>query len=247
MTFKFKRLRHVFITLKFKYKKHHSEQTVVSDNYKEGNYTMDELVMYGTPVEGVYTTSEIVAKYTGIDIHTIERLTRKHQDKLSVFGKLGFENRPLPSGQKQKIWHYNEPQATLLITFMRNTTAVIEFKSNLVTAFYSQREELVRKTIALANIKPVNKSLSEVVRDNWPNNPHMYATIHNLALKVVTGKNAKQLKATFDVTDAKEALNSSQLERLERVKELMKQLILNGYSYQEIKATILKGRGAVNA
>ena len=219
----------------------------MSDNYKEGNYTMEDLVMYGTPAEGVYTTSEIVAKYTGVDIHTIERLTRKHQAKLAVFGKLGFENRPLTSGQKQKIWHYNEPQATLLITFMRNTPAVIEFKSKIVEAFYSQREELAHKTIALANIKPVNKSLSEVVHDSWPDNPHMYATIHNLALKVVTGKNAKQLKTTFDVTDAKEALNSSQLEHLERVKELMKQLILNGYSYQEIKATVLKGRGVVNA
>ena len=219
----------------------------MSDNYKEGNYTMEYLVMYGTPAEGVNTTSEIVAKYTGVDIHTIERLTRKHQAKLAVFGKLGFENRPLTSGQKQKIWHYNEPQATLLITFMRNTPAVIEFKSKIVEAFYSQREELAHKTIALANIKPVNKSLSEVVHDSWPDNPHMYATIHNLALKVVTGKNAKQLKTTFDVTDAKEALNSSQLEHLERAKELMKQLILNGYSYQEIKATVLKERGAVNA
>ncbi len=186
----------------------------MSDNYKEGNYTMEDLVMYGTPAEGVNTTSEIVAKYTGVDIHTIERLTRKHQAKLAVFGKLGFENRPLTSGQKQKIWHYNEPQATLLITFMRNTPAVIEFKSKIVEAFYSQREELAHKTIALANIKPVNKSLSEVVHDSWPDNPHMYATIHNLALKVVTGKNAKQLKTTFDVTDAKEALNSSQLEHL---------------------------------
>ncbi|MDU2152244.1 MAG: hypothetical protein E7E62_03575, partial [Weissella confusa] len=91
-----------------------------------------------------------------------------------------------------------------------------EFKRNLVAAFYSQREELAHKTIALANIKPVNKSLSEVVHDSWPDNPHMYATIHNLALEVATGKNAKQL-------------------------------ILNGYSYQEIKATVLKGRGVVNA
>ena len=219
----------------------------MSDNYKEGNYTMDELVMYGTPAEGVYTTSEIVAKYMGVSFEHVGQLTRQYRSKLEKFGKLVFENRPLPSGQKQKIWHYNEQQATLLITFMRNTTAVIEFKSNLVTAFYSQREELARKTIALTNIKPVNKSLSEVVHDSWPDNPHMYATIHNLALKVVTGKNAKQLKTTFDVTDAKEALNSSQLERLERVKELMKQLILNGYNYQEIKATVLKKRGAVNA
>lgn len=221
---------------------------MVSDDYKEGNYTMEDLVMYGTPAEGVYTTSEIVAKYTGVSVEHVRHLTNKYHDELERFGVLVFENPKLgETGRPQKLWHYNEQQATLLITFMRNTPAVIEFKSNLVEAFYSQREELAHKTIALANIKPVNKSLSEVVHDSWPDNPHMYATIHNLALKVVTGKNAKQLKIMFDVTDAKEALNSSQLEHLERAKELMKQLILNGYSYQEIKATVLKERGAVNA
>lgn len=203
--------------------------------------------MYGTPAEGVYTTSEIVAKYTGVSFEHVGQLTRQYCSKLEKFGKLVFENRPLPSGQKQKIWHYNEPQATLLITFMRNTPAVIEFKSNLVMAFYSQRKELADKTIALANIKPVNKSLSEVVHEVWADKPHMYSTIHNLALKVVTGKNAKQLKEAFEVQDVKQALTSFQIEHLERVKELIKQLILNGYTYQEIKGTVLKERGAVNA
>ncbi|TGE83534.1 hypothetical protein C6P10_01115 [Weissella confusa] len=219
----------------------------MSDSYKEGNYTVDELVMYGTPAEGVYTTSEIVAKYTGVSVEHVRHLTNKYRDELEKFGRLVFKNSSLPSGQTRKVWHYNEQQATFLIALMRNTDTVVEFKRNLVAAFYSQREELAHKTIALANIKPVNKSLSEVVHDSWPDNPHMYATIHNLALKVVTGKNAKQLKTMLDVTDAKEALNSSDLEHLERVKELMKQLILNGYSYQEIKATVLKERGAVNA
>ncbi|MGX6409245.1 Rha family transcriptional regulator [Weissella confusa] len=208
---------------------------------------MEDLVMYGTPAEGVYTTSEIVAKYTGVSFEHVGKLTRQYRSDLEKFGKLVFEIRPLPSGQIQKIWHYNEPQATLLITFMRNTPAVIEFKSNLVMAFYSQRKELVDKTIALANIKPVNRSLSEVVHEVWADNPHMYSTIHNLALKVVTGKNAKQLKEAFEVKDVKQALTSFQIEHLERVKELIKQLILNGYTYQEIKVTVLKERGAVNA
>lgn len=188
----------------------------MSDNYKEVNYTMEDLVMYGTPAEGVYTTSEIVAKYTGVSVEHVRHLTNKYHDELEKFGKLVFKNSSLPSGQTRKVWHYNEQQATFLIALMRNTDTVVEFKRNLVAAFYSQREELAHKTIALANIKPVNKSLSEVVHDSWPDNPHMYATIHNLALEVATGKNAKQL-------------------------------ILNGYSYQEIKATVLKGRGVVNA
>lgn len=204
--------------------------------------------MYGTPAEGVYTTSEIVAKYTGVSVEHVRQLTDKHKGQLERFGILGFENSKLDGrGRPHKIWHYNEQQATLLITFMRNTDAVVEFKSNLVAAFYSQREELTAKTIALANIKTTNKTLADVVHDKFPDNKFMYSTIHNLALKVATGKNAKQLKEAFEVQDVKQALTSFQIEHLERVKELIKQLILNGYTYQEIKVTVSKERGTLNA
>lgn len=210
----------------------------MSDNYKEGNYTMEDLVMYGTPAEGVYTTSEIVAKYTDVSVEHVRHLTNKYHDELGKFGKLVFKNSSLPSGQTRKVWHYNEQQATFLIALMRNTDTVVEFKRNLVAAFYSQREELAHKTIALANIKPVNKSLSEVVHDSWPDNPHMYATIHNLALKVVTGKNAKQLKAEFGVSDAKDALTAEQVSDLEHVREDIKALLLIGKSYEEVKEAL---------
>ncbi|WP_270765734.1 Rha family transcriptional regulator [Weissella confusa] len=199
---------------------------------------MDELVMYGTPAEGVYTTSEIVAKYTGVSVEHVRHLTNKYHDELEKFGKLVFKNSSLPSGQTRKVWHYNEQQATFLIALMRNTDTVVEFKRNLVAAFYSQREELAHKTIALANIKPVNKSLSEVVHDSWPDNPHMYSTIHNLALKVVTGKNAKQLKAEFGVSDAKDALTAEQVSDLEHVREAIKALLLIGKSYEEVKEAL---------
>ena len=211
---------------------------MVSDNYKEGNYTMEDLVMYGTPAEGVYTTGEIVAKYTGVSVEHVRHLTNKYHDELEKFGKLVFKNSSLPSGQTRKVWHYNEQQATFLIALMRNTDTVVEFKRNLVAAFYLQREELAHKTIALANIKPVNKSLSEVVHDSWPDNPHMYSTIHNLALKVVTGKNAKQLKAEFGVSDAKDALTAEQVSDLEHVREAIKALLLIGKSYEEVKEAL---------
>ncbi|WP_270765412.1 Rha family transcriptional regulator [Weissella confusa] len=199
---------------------------------------MEDLVMYGTPAEGVYTTSEIVAKYTGVSVEHVRHLTNKYHDELEKFGKLVFKNSSLPSGQTRKVWHYNEQQATFLIALMRNTDTVVEFKRNLVAAFYSQREELAHKTIALANIKPVNKSLSEVVHDSWPDTPHMYATIHNLALKVVTGKNAKQLKAEFGVSDAKDALTAEQVSDLEHVREAIKALLLIGKSYEEVKEAL---------
>ena len=200
---------------------------------------MEDLVMYGTPAEGVYTTSEIVAKYTGVSVEHVRQLTDKHKGQLERFGILGFENSKLDGrGRPHKIWHYNEQQATLLITFMRNTDAVVEFKSNLVAAFYSQRDELTAKTIALANIKTTNKTLADVVHDKFPDNKFMYSTIHNLALKVATGKNAKQLKAEFGVSDAKDALTAEQVSDLEYVREAIKALLLIGKSYEEVKEAL---------
>lgn len=213
----------------------------MSDNYKEGNYTMDELVMYGTPAEGVYTTSEIVAKYTGVSVEHVRQLTDKHKGQLERFGILGFENSKLDGrGRPHKIWHYNERQATLLITFMRNTDAVVEFKSNLVAAFYSQREELTAKTIALANIKTTNKTLADVVHDKFPGNKFMYATVHDLALKAATGKRAKQLKAEFGVSDAQDALTAEQLDRLEQTRSVIATLLDYGLTYDAVKQALAK-------
>ena len=234
---------------------------MVSDNYKEGNYTMDELnnlVFYHSISEPAYTTVDVIAEYAGIDRHQVMKVIRDHKNDLEEFGVLSYEN-PKPQkgskgGRPRKDWQLNEQQVTFLFSLLDNTPQVVKFNKALIKAFYAVKEQVRKLEVAnalqaekMTALAKANKSLSEVVHDGWPNNPHMYATIHNLALKVVTGKNAKQLKTTFDVTDAKEALNSSQMERLERVKDLMKQLILNGYSYQEIKATVLKKRGAVNA
>ncbi|QYU57482.1 Rha family transcriptional regulator [Weissella confusa] len=201
---------------------------------------MADLVMYGTPAEGVYTTNEIVAKYTGVEVRTVNKLTNKYMKRLERFGKMRFEISPLPSGQKKKIWHYNEQQATLLITFMRNTDAVVEFKSNLVAAFYSQREELTAKTIALANIKTTNKTLADVVHDKFPGNKFMYATVHDLALKIATGKRAKQLKVEFGVSDAQDALTAEQLDRLEQTRSVIATLLDYGLTYDAVKQALAK-------
>ena len=66
----------------------------------------------------------------------------------------------------------------------------------------------------------------------------MYSTIHNLALKVATGKNAKQLKAEFGVSDAKDALTAEQVSDLEHVREAIKALLLIGKSYEEVKEAL---------
>ncbi|MCG7872400.1 MAG: Rha family transcriptional regulator [Candidatus Thiodiazotropha lotti] len=78
----------------------------------------------------------------------IIKLVRKYPNELKEFGPLGFEIRkgaPLPQGGFAKATEYailNEPQATLLFTFMRNNRIVKAFKVRLIKEFYRMREAL---------------------------------------------------------------------------------------------------------
>lgn len=77
-----------------------------------------------------FTTDEVIAEFSGNNRDSVTRLIRNYQDDLKEFGKLGFEIRPMPSGQKAKVFHLNQQQATLLITYLDNTEPVRLFKKS---------------------------------------------------------------------------------------------------------------------
>lgn len=143
-----------------------------------------------------YTTSEIIAEYAEVQHHTITRLIREHKEDFEVLGILGFEIHKLDTrGQPKKTYVLNEQQATLLITYLKNTESVREFKKNLVRAFFEMRDELAKRRVQRALEAPKRKELVHVIK-GWENAPkHAYSTVTNLLLKGVCGRNAKQLKA----------------------------------------------------
>ncbi len=51
---------------------------------------MKDLVMQGNVKEGIYTTSEIVAGYTKVELRTLNKLTNKYTSRLEKFGKVRF-------------------------------------------------------------------------------------------------------------------------------------------------------------
>ncbi|MBS4461741.1 Rha family transcriptional regulator [Aerococcaceae bacterium zg-B36] len=76
-----------------------------------------------------YTLSSIIAECAEVKHKTVQQLIRKHKKELERFGVLRFQiAKPLGNlgGRPTKDYHLNEQQATLLITFMRNTEPVIE-------------------------------------------------------------------------------------------------------------------------
>ncbi|ASZ74723.1 Rha-like transcriptional regulator [Mycobacterium phage Phabba] len=121
---------------------------------------MGELV-YGvddTPV----TTSLLIAKGTKTEHASVIRLVRENIDDLNEVGNSGFEiqNRE-GAGRPTEYAVLDEPAATLLMTYMRNTDVVRDVKKRLVKEFYAMRQvlEAQRSTVAL----PSRKELAQMV------------------------------------------------------------------------------------
>lgn len=139
-----------------------------------------------------YTTSEIIAECAGVTHHTIQELLRKHKADFESYGIIAFEMRKLDGrGRPMKIYRLNEQQATLLITYLKNTEPVRRFKMNLVKAFFEMREELSKFRMQRALEKPKRKTLHDSI-ETWEAKPkHAHSTMNNLLLKAVTDRNAK--------------------------------------------------------
>lgn len=96
--------------------------------------------------QNIFTDSMVIAQGTGNEHESVVALIKKYEIK---FMKLGnFEFTDLKSGKRgrpTRIYLLNEPQATLLITFLDNTELVVDFKLELVQQFYHMRALLMQK------------------------------------------------------------------------------------------------------
>ncbi len=210
---------------------------------------MDELtklVFYHSLNEPAYTTVDVIAEYAGIQRKSVNKLIRTHKADLEEFGILAFEIPKLNGrGRPRKNWQLNEQQVTFLFSLLDNTPQVVKFNKALTKAFYEVKERAqqleidnARQQERLASLTVTNKTLADVVHDRFPDWKYAYATINNLALKKVTGLDAKHLKDKFNVGDAKDALTAEQVEQLEKVREAIKSLLLIGFDYNQLKATM---------
>ena len=95
------------------------------------------------------TTSLIVAEGTHNEHESVMRLIKEHRtDFEEYWGTIRFSDlksgNPL-GGRPTKFAWLNEPQATFLVTLLRNNEVVVEFKKRLVRDFYRMREILLNR------------------------------------------------------------------------------------------------------
>ena len=91
------------------------------------------------------TTTLAIAEGTLNDHASVIALTRKYQSDLEDFGEVRFEIRLNPQGSPTEYAILNEPQSTLLLTFMRNTDIVRAFKKKLVREFWEMVQQRNRR------------------------------------------------------------------------------------------------------
>ena len=85
------------------------------------------------------TTSLAIAEGTAVQHKAVIQLVRGYKTDLEEFGRVAFEMSPFNTAggvQRREYATLNEPQATLIMTYMKNTPVVREFKKRLVRAFY---------------------------------------------------------------------------------------------------------------
>ncbi|HDZ5080406.1 TPA: Rha family transcriptional regulator [Campylobacter jejuni] len=92
------------------------------------------------------TTQNKISKLTNNNEISIQKLIRTYKADLEEFGILEFENQLIINSKNvknyKKIYYLNEQQATLLLTYMKNSKSVRNAKKVLVFAFYQMKEKL---------------------------------------------------------------------------------------------------------
>ena len=98
--------------------------------------------------KNIVTNSLIIAEGTQNEHRAILQLIGKYEEKFNRWGKVYFSHLKCGNnerdlrGRPTRIAFLNEQQATFLITLLRNTDIVLDFKSELVDQFYKMREML---------------------------------------------------------------------------------------------------------
>lgn len=193
-----------------------------------------------------FTTSDVIAEKSGNNYRSVQRIIENQQKRLEKFGVMRFEitlpKKGSKGGRPKKVYRLNEPQATLLITFLKNTDVVADFKTELVRQFYLMRFELQKRQIAKLDRKPIRRELTDVIQSDENHGKWDFKLYTDLAYKTSLGKNAAQIRkergakphdTASDFMTAGEIITIAKLEsQISTLKEL-------GMDYFQIKSLLL--------
>jgi hypothetical protein len=111
-----------------------------------------------------------------VDHNTILKMVKKYESKFQDIRTFGFEIQK-SGGRPTSFCHLDEEQATFLITLMRNSDPVVNFKHRMSREFYRMKTEILRLQSLLsanhqnaewletrADGKPVRRAETDVIQ-----------------------------------------------------------------------------------
>ncbi|WP_407634485.1 Rha family transcriptional regulator [Lactiplantibacillus plantarum] len=192
-----------------------------------------------------YTTGDVIAEYAGITHHAVNVTINQQYERLARAGngKVSFKMKPTLSGQKAKVYLLNEQQATLLITFLKNTPRVADFKEELVRQFTVMKRELVLKQAKFELGKEFSKSLHAAISESpaLGEHGHLYVNINKLVYKQALGVNVNELRKARNIPKTEAIthyLSYSEADAIKRVKQQIRTLLEMKLDYQQIKQAL---------
>lgn len=192
-----------------------------------------------------FTTSVVIANRAEVEHRAVRQLIRKYEDDLNEFGKTTFEMSKITKGRgrKSKIYHLNEEQATLLITYLDNTEPVRQFKKELVKQFFAMKQEQLSRQMLRGVGKPLRKNLTDAIKEASFSH-HFYKHFTNLCYKSAIGFNASQVRKARDIKKGKNILDyltKKEQEAIYKREQQIATLIELGLDYEQIKSVLNDG------
>lgn len=193
-----------------------------------------------------FTTSDVIAEYAKIKHHAVQQMISKHETSLKKFGLVAFQmraNDTVRGIREEKIYHLNEEQATLLITFLKNTEPVINFKVELVRQFYQMRTELQMRHLERERLKPIRREMTDVIKDIPDHSAWDYKLYTDLIYKLVTGKNAAQIRKERGASKKAKAIEYMTADEIESIAKFTNKigvLLELGHDYYSVKDILLR-------
>lgn len=211
---------------------------------------MTDLVFLAPNTREPFTTSKVLAECADVKHHAVQQMIQTHEQDFKSFGILAFEMRKLDGrGRPEKVYHLNEQQATLLMTYLRNTEVVRSFKMELVRQFYAMRQELHRVEAVKVERRRVRRNVTDAIAA-LPDSPHKhmkYAHFTNLAYLAAIGVTAREIREARGAAKnavASDYMTAAELEAVADAENRIAVLIEAGIDYAQIKEALLRRRAA---
>lgn len=198
-----------------------------------------------------FTTADVIAAYAGISHHAINAEIHKHYDRIKRAGqgKVDFKMQPSQSGQKLKTFLLNEQQATLLITFLKNTPRVADFKEELVKQFFEMRRLLMKQRVSFELGKQFSKDLGKAIANSphLDEHGHFFTNANKLIYKQALGVSTTRIRKERHIPKGEPIthyLNSQEAAAVHKVKNQVITLVDLQLDYEAVKQA-LQAQGVI--